>query len=165
MGPITIGGQTGVFFETLQSNRSVGEGGPGPSGLGIMDITFGTATTGTFNSYLYIPIDLRLGSQTGPIVTPDILEVTVAGGMWNTTAPPPPALLIPGVNIVLNGTNTNGDFWPQPVLSESVVDTTNIVGMHSVSPAAVPEPGSMVLSGVGALAGLLITGLRRRRAA
>jgi hypothetical protein len=163
--PITIGGQTGIFFETLQSNRSAAEGGPGPSGLGIMDITFGTATSGTFNSFLYIPIDLRIGSQTGPIVTPDILEVTTTAGMWNTTTPAPPVLLIPGVNVMLNGTNTNGDFWPQPVLSEAVVDTMNIAGQHTVSPATVPEPGPMVLSGVGALAGLLATWLCRRRAA
>jgi len=159
--PTDFGFGVGIYYETLVSNRSAGEGGPGPMGIGIMDIDF---ATNTFNSDLYIPIDLRFGSATGPIVIAgDVLHVSSTGTLWSHDAPPN-ALLINGVNNLLNGTDTKADFWPQPLLTEQVVDTLNIVGQHSatVSLRPVPEPGSFVLVGLGI--GLAGYGWRRRQA-
>lgn len=154
-GPVNLGFGTGIYFETLQSSRSATEGGPGLMGRGVMDIIFGPEGNphGTFNSWLYIPIDLRIGSATAPIVFSDTLRVTATGATWAHTPPvqTPPALEIRGVNTFLNGVDRNRDFWPQQILSESVTSINNIVGMHSVRAAAVPEPGALVLGTTAAL--------------
>jgi len=164
--PINLGFGTGIYYETLQSIHG------GPMGIGVMDITFAQEGIphGTFNSWLYIPIDLRIGSATAPIVASDTLLVTTTGADWSHF-PPSDALLIGpqvagqgGVNYLLNGVNQLADFWPGQTLNESITSVNNIIGQHVVMNALVPEPGSVVLLGLGVL-GICGYGWRRRQRA
>jgi len=164
--PINLGFGTGIYYETLQSIHG------GPMGRGLMDITFGPEGIphGMFNSWLYIPIDLRIGSATAPIVASDILLVTTTGADWSHF-PPTGALLIGpqaagqgGANYLLNGVDQTTDFWPGQTLNESITSVNNIIGQHVVMSALVPEPGSVVLLGLGVL-GIYGYGWRRRQRA
>jgi len=173
---VNLGFGNGIYFETLQSNRSTAEGGPGLMGRGLMDITFGPEGIphGTFNSWLYIPIDLRLGSATAPIVASDTLLVTGTDVPWSHF-PWNGALLIGpqvpgmgGANYLLNGTDQTTDFWPGvtapgrgSLIVEKIISVNGNLGIHIVG---IPEPSSVVLLGLGAL-GICGYGRRHRERA
>jgi len=85
----------------------------------------------------------------GPIALSDTLRLTSAGVPWNHF-PPPGAIEINGVNVFLNGTDRNADFFPLGQFQE--VHPTGAV--HRVSEAETPEPGSFSLLAIGVLAWL-----------
>jgi hypothetical protein len=123
------------YFVTLQSARPQG----GTASTGTMDITFASAAGGTFNSSLDVFFDIHKGSLSGAIVASSDTVLTTTGSPWGRI-PPPGAMLIPGVNFLLNGTDTSQDFWPAGGLH---------TGPHEVGPALrqppVPEPGTWIL--------------------
>jgi hypothetical protein len=153
--PTNFGLGVGFYFITLQSVRG------GPASTGRMTINFGPEAPpgsphGTFDSFFDVFFDVRLGSLNGPIALSDTLRLTSQVAVpWNHFPPPPPplptgagALQIDGVNAFLNGTNRNTDFWPIGPFSETHPNGA----IHSVTETPLPEPGSLTLIAIGALA-------------
>jgi hypothetical protein len=141
-----MGGPLGDYFVTLQSIRG------GPASTGSMNITFASTAGGTFTSTLDLNLDIRFGSLTGPIVDSlNNLALTNSGDSWGRT-PTPGALLITGLNYLLNGTDTSNDFWPGVPLTE----THPGGGEHVVDPAGnlIPEPSALVSGSIAILIGL-----------
>jgi hypothetical protein len=106
--PISFGGGPfGDYFLTLQSVRG------GTASGGTMNITFGPEGEphGTFNSTLDVFFDIRFGSLSGPIVFSSDVLLTAADVPWGHTAPID-ALLIAGVDYLLDGVDTYQDFFP-----------------------------------------------------
>jgi hypothetical protein len=137
------------YFVTLQSARSGGT----PS-KGDMVITFTSNDGGTFNSDLKVFFDIHKGSLTGKLVYSGETDLTSTNTPWTRIAPAG-AELIQGVNYLLNGANTQEDFWPGPMHN----------GPHFVGPALqssiVPEPSTWILY---LTAGLIVSaGARWRR--
>jgi hypothetical protein len=110
--PVDLGAGLNNYFVTLQSVRG------GPATTGMMDITFANSAGGTFNSFFDVFYDIRVGALNGPIVNSSDLTLTGTANTWSRT-PPPSAVTINGVNIDLNGVNSNSDFWPTPPVTES----------------------------------------------
>ena len=158
IAPVDVGAGFDFHYITLQVNRGVGDPPPGPPTLGMMDITFDDPAGGSFGSFLDVFFDFRIGAVDGPILNlpgnpfliPDFLTLTSTAVPWDRT-PRPFALEIEGVNSLLNGVDTSGDFW-----ASAFVETHPSGAMHSVQ-SAVPAPGSIALLALG---GLLA---RRRR--
>lgn len=153
VAPVNFGGVVGDYFVTLQSTRG------GPASTGSMSITFGSPLGGTFTSSLDVFFDIHFGSLTGPIVYSSDLVLTNSGDTWGRT-PPIGAELINGINYLLDGKDTNQDFWPGVPLIESHPNGA----MHTVTYAMTPEPSTWVML---ITAGVLVpayAGWRRRRA-
>ena len=150
-----LGGGNDFHFITLQSIRG------GPASLGLMTITFGPEGTphGTFDSTLSIFFDIRVGSLDGPIVFSGSKTLTVFNVPW-THFPPDGALLIPGVNFLLNGQNSLNDFFPIGPVMHVNPDGS----MHTVRTADVPEPTTISLLAMG-IAGVAARVHRRRKQA
>jgi len=156
------GAPLATYFVTLQSQRSLSEGGPGTMTLGTIDIsnTGEAATHGTFDSFFDVFFDLRAGALNGPIVNSSNLGLNSSGNGWGHNAPSG-ALEIEDVNYLLNGFNTDNDFWPLSAISESHPSGA----MHTVQ-SAIPVPfgfspgaGLLICSGLFGL-----TQLRRKLA-
>jgi len=141
--PVDLGAGLNNYFVTLQSIRG------GPATTGTMDITFANSAGGTFNSFFDVFYDIRVGALNGPIVNSSDLTLTGTANTWTRT-PPPSAVTINGVNIDLNGVNSNSDFWPTPPVTESHPGG----GAHVVNDA-VPEPSTFVLAVLGFLSLLI----------
>jgi len=144
--PTNFGLGVGFYFITLQSARG------GPASTGSMTIGFGPEAPagsphGTFDSFFDVFFDVRLGALGGPIALSDTLRLTSNGVPWNHF-PTPNAVQINGVNVFLNGTDRNADFFPLGQFQE--VHPTGAV--HRVSEAETPEPGSFSLLAIGVLA-------------
>ena len=90
---------------------------------------------GTFTTSFDVYYDLHIGSLGGPIDTSGELDMT-ASGNW-TQDLPLNALLIPGVNYLLDGTDTANDGW----IPADQYGTMTLV----------PEPSSFALLGCGVL--------------
>ncbi|HUO10397.1 MAG TPA: PEP-CTERM sorting domain-containing protein [Phycisphaerae bacterium] len=148
--PVDLGAGTGFYFVTLQSARPAG----GTPTTGNLSISFdSTGSGGTFDSFFDVFFDIRFGSLSGPIVQSTDITLTGTGNTWTRT-PPTGSLELPGVNYQLNKTDTSEDFWPVPPVTESHPG----VGVHIVTEAS-PEPASLALFGIGALA---LLGARKR---
>jgi len=147
--PTAVFGPLDTYFITLQSVRTVAEGGAGPNSLGTMTITFGPEAPihGTFTSSLDVFFDIRKGALNGPMTFSSDLVLQSSGTSWSHL-PPSGAVQINGVNKMLNGTDTSRDFWPVPPFVESHPTGAQ----HTVvETGAVPEPSSLVLSALVAL--------------
>ena len=152
--PTNAFGPLDNYFITLQSARG------GPASTGTITINATATTPTTFSSTLTIFEDIRQGSLNGPIVNSATVTLTQTGTLWSQT-PSAGAVLITGVNSLLNGTDHNNDFYPISLFTEGVLNP--IPAFHVVGPA-VPEPGPMVLAAVGGLLASALT-WRRRKAA
>lgn len=151
VAPVDFGGNgLDNYFITLQSSRG------GPATIGSMDITFLSTAGGTFTSFFDVFFDIRKGSLSGVIVFSDELRATNQGDGW-TRIPPPNAVTIPGVNLHLNGTDNDNDFWPATPFQYGYPNGAAQV----LATSTVPEPGTFVLLAM-ALAGVMA--IRRRRA-
>jgi hypothetical protein len=158
--PADFGLGLGNYFITLQSERG------GPATTGRMTIDFGPepppgGVHGTFDSFFDVFFDVRLGSLSGPIALSDMLTLTSAGTPW-THEPPPGAVLIDGINNMLNGTDRLNDFHILGAVQE-----THLTGaMHTARETieAVPEPGPIAYCMTGALALICVAHRRTKRA-
>jgi hypothetical protein len=150
--PADFGFGVGFYFVTLQSERG------GPASAGRMTIN-GLATEGnphgTFDSFFDVFFDIRLGGLNGPIALSDSLTLSSSNVPWGHV-PPPGALLIDGVNHLLNGLDIDNDFWPIGAFTE----THPSGALHTVTTTGVPEPATMVLLGAGLA---MLAGFVRRR--
>jgi hypothetical protein len=129
---------------------------PTVASTGTMDITFASAAGGTFASTLDLNLDIHKGSLNGAVVdslTNVLLTNTGAG--WGRIAPAG-AVVINGVNFMLDGTDTNQDFWPVP----PVIETHPGGGVHEVTNASVPEPSAWIML---LTAGLIVPAAYARR--
>ena len=133
-----------------------------PASTGTMQFVFGgghgcLAPHGTF-SYTSVTwnFDLWTGSPGGTLVSSDTKTLSSPFESW-IHCPPPNAVLIPGVNSLLDGTG-GADFFPVDQFSLVGDDGTLIL----LRTATVPEPGLMLLFGTAA-AGLVVRRRRDRR--
>jgi hypothetical protein len=151
--PVNFGTGTDFLFVTLQSARG------GPASLGLLTINFGPEGSphGTFDSTLSVFFDVRVGSLNGDIIFSGMKTLTALGVPWSHF-PPPDAVLIPGVNFMLNGQNQLNDFFP----IGSVMHQNPDGSMHTVETATVPEPTTLGLLAAG-IAGVAARIYRRRK--
>ena len=154
VAPTDLGAGFGNYFITLDESES---------SLGSMDITFDDEFGGTFDSSIFVDFDVRFGALDGIIVSDGILELTSSDTPWSRFAPPE-ALLIEGINHLLNGTDIFEDFWPGVDPFGNVLPLIEVHptgAKHTVRPAS-PAPdtsNSLLLLGIG-LSSLI--GLKRR---
>jgi hypothetical protein len=136
---------------------------PSEVSSGTMSINAGTP--GTFTSTLNVYFDVYVGSSfvaaltTTPVATGQE-ETFTSSGTWSSNAPPG-ALLIPGVNYELDGSDTSEDFWPAAAVVETSPDAN-----HEVDPT-VPDATStlaLVLMPLGLVALAAARGKVARRA-
>src|SRR5438132_5857214 len=139
-----------------------------------LTITFGPEPHGappsTFTSVLTVPVDFRHGVDNfaGPVDFSDTLEFRSVGNVVWSHTPAPGALLLDRegnllpVNRFLAGMNDESqDFWPV-----AFSECTPTADCHPVRPARkTPEPGSVLLLGIGILAAAGCRWLRRKDAA
>lgn len=128
VSPINLGAGLGLYFITLQSARG------GPASTGKMTINF---TPQTFDSFFDVFFDLRFEDLNGPIVQSTNLQLSSSGVPWSNLAPPG-SLLIDGVNNLLNGSNTNNDFWAGGLIIHEHPNGAQ----HVASSTTVPDSGS-----------------------
>jgi hypothetical protein len=108
-----------------------------------MTIAFATTNGGTFTSFLDMNLKILLGKTLASATLVETTELTLSnsGDTWIHTPPPPGSVVINGVNYMLDGADTNEDFFPGVGLTEVHPGG----GQHVVDPAATPEPGTLVL--------------------
>jgi PEP-CTERM motif len=146
------------YFITLDPNT--------PS-TGTMTITWNASGLGgTFSSSLNVDFDIHVGSLNGMVINPGGTQLTLTstGTTWSDL-PPPGATDIRDVNKFLSGVanDPTQDFWVNP---GPIVETHPTGAMHTADeagtmPAAVPEPASVLMLGMGTIS-LGICGWRRR---
>lgn len=132
--PFSLGMEPADFhFLTLQTQRSIAEGGPGPASTGAITIGFGAEGIphGTFDSFFDVYFDLRHGSLTGPIEMASMLTMSSSGSSWAHNVPG--SLQVEDVNYKLNGTDVSNDFMPF-----SVFESHPSGAMHNVQPTPIP---------------------------
>jgi hypothetical protein len=139
--PTDFGLGVGTYFITLQSER----GGPAsPGRMTINGLAAEGSPHGTFDSFFDVFFDIRLGALDGPIALSDDLRLTSSGTPWGHL-PPPGSLEIPDVNMFLNGTDRDQDFWPVGVITEQHPTGA----LHIVRTTQAPEPSTLLLFGAG----------------
>lgn len=147
------GGPLGYYYITLNTSQS-------SSGTLTIDSFPTLSTAGSFDTSFNVYFDVRYGSLAGPIVLLDqTLNLSVTGQPWARNAPPE-VLELPGINYLLNGTDTSDDFWPGVGLDGIAtalpfIDASDPSKAHIV---IVPEPTTGLLAVLGA--GLLL--MRRK---
>jgi len=150
--PINLGAGLDFHFITLDTIL--------PS-TGQMTITFDDPNGGTFDSFLNVDFDVRIGALNGPIIFSDVLQLSANNVPW-TRFHPDDAILLDGVNHLLDGTTMQGDFWPVGPAGlgggpgGSFTELHPSGANHSVK-STTPEPASLALLALGGLV------LRRRR--
>lgn len=150
-----LGSGDEFLFVTLQSARG------GPVSTGTLTFTFGPEGIphGTFDSLLTVNFDIRAGSLDGPIVFSNTLVLMANDIPWSHFAPDG-AVLIPGVNALLNGQNQLNNFFPVGTFEEVKIDEDGT--KHEVRPASVPEPATISLLAIG-IAGVAARVFKRSR--
>jgi len=129
------------YYITLATNTA---------SMGTQTITFNTPTSGTFSATMDLNYVIDMGSLNGPEVGSGSVMLTSDSVNWGIV-PPTGADKINGVNYLLNGTNTNNDFWLNPPVWTA---PQNWVVDEGTAP--VPEPFTMGL-------GIAAVGLAARR--
>jgi len=166
--PTNAFGPLDNYFITLQTARTVAQGGPGPASTGQMTISMNsTDTGGTFSSFFDVFFDIHQGSLTGNIVGSGDLVLSNSGASWSTT-PIPGSVIVKGTdedpipdaqdqaaNLHTNLTATEFDFFPG-----MVTEMHPNGARHIVSP--VPEPSYFVLLS-GLIGGIGLLAKKRRR--
>ncbi|MBI5865025.1 MAG: hypothetical protein HZB38_11060 [Planctomycetes bacterium] len=157
--PIDLGAGLDFYYVTLQSDRG------GPVSGGSMNIVFGPEGDphGTFTSAMDVFFDVRSGALNGPIVMSgmDHIISNAGGPAWWRHEAVPGALLLPGVNFLLNGVDDSHDFFPgaheqgggEPC-TFTFLENGQIV-THKVA-SCIPEPSTafmLLAMGIVALAG------------
>jgi hypothetical protein len=127
-----------------------------------MTITFNTNNGGTFTSFLDMAVSFWVGPDLAhkTLLQSTTLTLNNTGATWVHSPPPPGSQLIKRINDLLDGTDTNQDFWP----GASFTEVHPGGGQHQVDPALTPEPSTWVMY---LTAGLMIPAYarwRRRRA-
>jgi hypothetical protein len=141
VAPVNIGNGLHNYFITLT---------PTAASTGTMTITWdATGLAGTFASTLDVFFDIHQDTLNGPVVQSADLVLSSSGTPWGIN-PPPGALTINNVNQFLSGVNGDRtqDFWT------GVVDEVHPNGAQHVvrtDEIGAPEPGSLVLLGIGLL--------------
>jgi hypothetical protein len=137
---IDMGFGLDIHFLTLQTTT------PSDGTMVFTDFSGPHVPPPPHGSFRYDPInwsfDVRRGSLDGPVVFSGSKVLSSANTSW-THFPVPGAVLIPGVNYLLDGTPFS-DFFPEP-FSLSSDDGTRIL----MQTATVPEPVTSALLAVG----------------
>jgi hypothetical protein len=139
------------YFVTLTPNQQ---------DTGTLGITFNSASIpaagGTFTSSITLNADIHKGALNGAAV--DSVSLMLSSGVtpWSRT-PPPGSVTIPGVNQLLDGADTNQDFWPGMALPQMV---WNGGGLNDVAEDAVLPLPSSVNGGIALLLVLVVWRLR-----
>jgi hypothetical protein len=129
------------LFFTLQTSAS---------SLGTLSGQFDPVLDlGTFNWNIDLFLDAKVGSFAGPLFTSFDVDIITGPSPWNHVAPPN-AVCLPGINCLLNGTNST-DFFPIGTFTSTATDGTSIL---FATATAVPEPGTItfVIIGLAAMA-------------
>ncbi len=146
VGEVSIlGGPLGIYYLTLSSARG------GPASTGTMTIGFGPEGDphGTYSSSFDLFVDIRLGSGFGPILDSRLISIPDSGAVPWRHEPTGP-IQIPGVNVNLNGVDSQNDLWAIGMISKTTPNGS--IGSHNAG--AVPDAGgSLLLFGL-ALAGI-----------
>jgi hypothetical protein len=157
---IDLGGGSYYHYATLQTDRKLSDmppfAPPGTPSTGTADITFDDPNGGTFGSDFTVYFDLRIGDPDGTIVHEGSKHFTSNDTLWAHEATDG-AVLIEGVNYLLNGADTTHDFHSQVITTHDDGE-----GSQHVTEPATPEPSTLLLFGFG-LAGLIGFGIRRKR--
>lgn len=115
---------------------------------------------GRYDSTLRFTFRLQ-GVTSGALSTPITRTVSQTGALWTHDAvSSPDPVLIAGVNWRLNGSDTSTDFHSGLAQYANVANTLKLDAID-INVAAVPEPGSMVLFGLGL--GFIAAAKYRRR--
>ncbi|MCW3054833.1 MAG: hypothetical protein JWN14_4003 [Chthonomonadales bacterium] len=130
---------------------------PTTPSVGSMAITYGSATSGTFVSSLNVNFDIGTAPNdpSSSVFSSSVVLNSSGPVAWSDISPPG-AVLIPGVNLNLNGSTINNDFWPVPFSEDSSGAAHHIV----TTALATPEPGSVALLTASGVFGISL--LRRR---
>ena len=147
--------------------------GPGVYGYITLDPGYtsgGTVTInsdGTYSTSFNVYFDIHEGSLTGPMYS-TVQDLALTGsGDWQHDWPPG-ALTIPRVNYLLNGTDTNEDFWPVTAggqdgpFTESASSFSESHVFYDTYP--VPEPSGLALLSLGVLCLAIKTRRGRKQA-
>ncbi len=130
--PIDLGAGLDFHYITLD---------PSNPATGQMTITFDNPNSGTFDSFIDLDYDIHIGAIDGPVISSDTTRLTATGVPWDHTAPPR-ALLIDGVNRLLNGIDESTDFWPSaPFIAEDLTGNHHEVNMGTIAPGDANRDG------------------------
>jgi hypothetical protein len=152
VAPFDIGFGLDLLYVTLQA------GAPFTGTMTFSDFAAGPhLPPGPHGTVTYDDIDwrfdVRMGALDGPIVLSDAQTLSTGPIFWSHF-PPPGAVTIPCVNVLLDGTpplcgdgSALSDFFPQPFSFTSPDGT--------VIPTSVPEPVASVLAGLGMFAAVV----------
>lgn len=137
---------------------------------GSMTIFNNDTWTSTLNIYfdIYAGTSLAEALTTMPVATDQEITFTSQEEpvYWSHTAQTgaSPALLISGVNYLLNGTDTSEDFWPNgsPDPTDCVpFGEAALLAAHGIDVTQTPEPSGLALLGLAAVSLLAYTWRRR----
>ena len=99
---VNLGGGEDLYFFTLSQNGD---------NTGELRVESLDRETGTFEMEFTVTFDVRLGSLDGPIVDQRSLDFDQSGEVgWGRT-PPEGAVQIEGVNLFVDGSTSETDFW------------------------------------------------------
>lgn len=150
--PIDAGLGLDFHYFTLQAVPSLGTmtftGLTGAHGPGV----HGTVT---YNA-LTVNWQLEKGALGGPVAMMGTTVLSTGAVPWSHF-PAPGAVLIPGVNFLLDGSTSGSDFFPIGTFTFTATDGTNILTRS----AGVPEPSIVVLIALSAVG--VASRSRRRR--
>jgi hypothetical protein len=141
--PADFGLGVGTYYLNLQSARG------GPASIGQQTITFTSSTGGTFDWFVDLYYDLRLGAANGPIALSNHELLSAFGVAWSSN-PPAGALLITGANSFLDGSTHSQDIYAATSLRacDQRGDSCLVGGPSS----DVPEPGTSAIVAAGLVA-------------